>query len=116
MSSQELVNVDEFEAVAKIKLPKMVFDYFASGSEDEYTLRENRKAFSRIRLRPRILVDVSSVDTSTTVLGFRISMPIMVSPTAHHKLAHPEGGGLNFFSCMNPWVVLVIVSQIISVW
>jgi len=48
------------------------------------------------RLRPRILVDVSSVDTSTTVLGFRISMPIMVSPTAHHKLAHPEGG-LNYF-------------------
>jgi hypothetical protein len=43
-------------------------------------------------LRPRILVDVSSVDTSTTVLGSRISMPIMVSPTAHHKLAHPEGG------------------------
>ncbi len=67
------------------------------------------------RLQPRILVDVSSVDTSTTVLGFRISMPIMVSPTAHHKLAHPEGG-LNFFSCMNPWVVLVIVSQIISFW
>ncbi len=67
------------------------------------------------RLRPRILVDVSSVDTITTVLGFRISMPIMVSPTAHHKLAHPEGG-LNFFSCMNPWVVLVIASQMISVW
>jgi len=41
--------VDEFEAVAKIKLPKMVFDYFASGLDDEYTLRENRKAFSRIR-------------------------------------------------------------------
>ncbi|CAK9202593.1 unnamed protein product [Sphagnum troendelagicum] len=91
MSSQELVNLDEFEALAKTKLPKMAFDYFASGSEDEYSLRENRNAFSRIRLRPRILVDVSSVDTSTTVLGFRISMPIMVAPTALHKFAHPEG-------------------------
>jgi hypothetical protein len=92
MSSQELVNLDEFEALAKTKLPKMAFDYFASGSEDENSLRENRNAFSRIRLRPRILVDVSSVDTSTTVLGFRISMPIMVAPTALHKFAHPEGG------------------------
>lgn len=43
------------------------------------------------RLRPRILVDVSSVNTSTTVLGFRIAMPIMVAPAALHKLAHPEG-------------------------
>jgi hypothetical protein len=49
MSSQELVNLDEFEALAKTKLPKMAFDYFASGSEDEYSLRENRNAFSRIR-------------------------------------------------------------------
>ncbi len=48
------------------------------------------------RLRPRILVDVSSVDTSTRVLGFSISMPIMVAPTAMHKLAHPEGS-LNEF-------------------
>jgi len=48
------------------------------------------------RFRPRILVDVSNVDTSTTVLGFRISMPIMVAPTAMHKLADPEGG-LNEF-------------------
>jgi hypothetical protein len=47
--------------------------------------------FLWIRVRPRILVDVSSVDTSTTVLGFRISMPIMVAPTALHKFAHPEG-------------------------
>jgi (S)-2-hydroxy-acid oxidase len=49
MSSQELVNLDEFEALAKTKLPKMAFDYFASGSEDENSLRENRNAFSRIR-------------------------------------------------------------------
>ncbi len=49
MSSQELVNLDEFEALAKAKLPKMAFDYFASGSEDEHSLRENRNAFSRIR-------------------------------------------------------------------
>ncbi|CAK9220921.1 unnamed protein product [Sphagnum troendelagicum] len=89
--SKDVVKVDEFEALAKKKMPKMAFDYYASGAEDEYTLQQNRDAFSRIRLRPRILVDVSSVNTSTTVLGFRIAMPIMVAPAALHKLAHPEG-------------------------
>ncbi len=69
------------------------------------------------RFRPRILVDVSNVDTSTTVLGFRISMPIMVAPTAMHKLADPEGG-LNEFLVV--WILglsqWLYVSQMISVW
>uniref|UniRef100_A0A0D6QYN6 (S)-2-hydroxy-acid oxidase n=1 Tax=Araucaria cunninghamii TaxID=56994 RepID=A0A0D6QYN6_ARACU len=87
----EIVNVSEYEAVAKEKLPKMVFDYYASGAEDQWTLQENRKAFQRIRFRPRILVDVSKIDTSSSVLGFRISMPIMIAPTAMQKMAHPDG-------------------------
>uniref|UniRef100_A0A0C9S440 (S)-2-hydroxy-acid oxidase n=1 Tax=Wollemia nobilis TaxID=56998 RepID=A0A0C9S440_9CONI len=87
----EIVNVSEYEAVAKEKLPKMVFDYFASGAEDQWTLQENRKAFQRIRFRPRILVDVSKIDTSSSVLGFKISMPIMIAPTAMQKMAHPDG-------------------------
>ncbi|KAH9287738.1 hypothetical protein KI387_031855 [Taxus chinensis] len=87
----EIVNVSEYEAVAKQKLPKMVFDYYASGAEDQWTLKENRNAFERIRFRPRVLVDVSKIDTSTTVLGFKISMPIMIAPTAMQKMAHPDG-------------------------
>ena len=55
------------------------------------TLRENREAFSRIRLMPKILVDVSKIDTSTTVLGERIASPICIAPTAMQKMAHPEG-------------------------
>ncbi|KAJ7517916.1 hypothetical protein O6H91_21G045800 [Diphasiastrum complanatum] len=89
--AMEVVNVSEYEALAKQKLPKMVFDYYASGAEDQWTLKENRNAFERIRFRPRILVDVSNVDLSTTVLGFKISMPIMIAPTAMQKMAHPEG-------------------------
>lgn len=85
------MNVDEYEVLAKRRMPKMVFDYFANGSEDQVSLRENRTAFSRIRLRPRILVDVSNIDLATSVLGFQIDMPIMVAPTALHKLAHPDG-------------------------
>lgn len=87
----EIVNVSEYEAVAKQKLPKMVFDYYASGAEDQWTLKENRNAFERIRFRPRILIDVTNVDMTTTVLGFKISMPIMIAPTAMQRMAHPEG-------------------------
>jgi (S)-2-hydroxy-acid oxidase len=88
---EEITNVMEFEAVARKKLPKMVFDYYASGAEDQYTLKLNRTAFEEYRLKPRILVDVSKQDLSTTVLGHKLTMPIMVAPTAMQKMAHPEG-------------------------
>ncbi|KAF9588991.1 hypothetical protein IFM89_017670 [Coptis chinensis] len=87
----EITNVEEYEPLAKQRLPKMVFDYYASGAEDQWTLKENRNAFSRILFRPRILIDVSHIDLSTTVLGYKISMPIMISPTAMQKMAHPDG-------------------------
>ncbi|KAJ8567906.1 hypothetical protein K7X08_020628 [Anisodus acutangulus] len=88
---EEITNVMEYEEIAKKKLPKMVYDYYASGAEDQWTLAENRNAFSRILFRPRILIDVSKIDMTTTVLGFKISMPIMIAPTAMQKMAHPEG-------------------------
>ncbi|KAE8706512.1 Peroxisomal (S)-2-hydroxy-acid oxidase GLO1 [Hibiscus syriacus] len=86
----EITNVSEYDATAKEKLPKMVYDYYASGAEDQWTLQENRNAFSRILFRPRILIDVSKIDLTTTVLGFKISIPIMIAPTARQKMAHPE--------------------------
>ncbi|KAK1552699.1 hypothetical protein Q3G72_022014 [Acer saccharum] len=91
IGKMEITNVTEYEAIAKDKLPKMIFDYYASGAEDQWTLKENRNAFSRILFRPRILIDVSKIDMTTTVLGFKISMPIMIAPTAMQKMAHPEG-------------------------
>lgn len=89
--ADEVVNVNEFSVLARHVLPKMIYDFYAGGAEDEWTLRENVAAFQRIRLRPRVLIDVSHVDLSTTILGFKISAPIMIAPTAMHKLAHPEG-------------------------
>ncbi|XP_009791622.2 glycolate oxidase-like isoform X1 [Nicotiana sylvestris] len=88
---ESITNVMEYETIAKEKLPKMIYDYYASGAEDQWTLQENRNAFSRILFRPRILVDVRSIDTTTSVLGFKVSMPIMVAPTAMQKMAHSEG-------------------------
>uniref|UniRef100_A0A453M020 FMN hydroxy acid dehydrogenase domain-containing protein n=1 Tax=Aegilops tauschii subsp. strangulata TaxID=200361 RepID=A0A453M020_AEGTS len=89
--AETVTNVSEYQAIAKQKLPKMAYDYYASGAEDEWTLKENREAFSRILFRPRILIDVSTIDMTTSVLGMKISMPIMISPTAFQKMAHPEG-------------------------
>ncbi|XP_076881190.1 peroxisomal (S)-2-hydroxyacid oxidase GLO4-like [Bidens hawaiensis] len=87
----EPVNVKENQELAKQALPKMYYDFFAGGAEDEHTLRQNVEAFKRITLRPRILVDVSKIDMSTTILGYKTSAPIMIAPTSMHKLAHPGG-------------------------
>ncbi|KAM3267842.1 peroxisomal (S)-2-hydroxyacid oxidase GLO4 [Capsicum chacoense] len=87
----EPVNVNEFQELARQALPKMYYDYYTGGAEDQHTLKENVEALCRIIIRPRILVDVSGIDMSTTILGHKTSAPIMVAPTAMHKLAHPEG-------------------------
>jgi 4-hydroxymandelate oxidase len=85
------LNLFELEAVARDQVEPSAWDYYASGANDEVTLRENRAAFDRIRIFYRVLVDVSERDASTTVLGERVSMPILLAPTAFHKLAHPDG-------------------------
>ncbi|MGD9261432.1 MAG: alpha-hydroxy acid oxidase, partial [Desulfobacterales bacterium] len=72
-------------------LPKMIYDYYAGGAHDEITLRENRAAYDRIKLRYRVLRDISSRDLSTTILGQESAMPIIISPTAFHCMAHPDG-------------------------
>ncbi|GMQ08071.1 hypothetical protein CsSME_00051976 [Camellia sinensis var. sinensis] len=69
----------------------MYLDYYNGGAEDQHTLRENMEAFRRIIFRPRVLIDVSRIDMSTTILGYPTSAPIMIAPTGLHKLAHPEG-------------------------
>lgn len=67
------------------------WDYFAGGSDDEATIQANAAAFGRIRLRPRMLVDVSHCDLATSVLGTPVGMPILVAPSAFHRMAHEEG-------------------------
>jgi 4-hydroxymandelate oxidase len=69
----------------------MVYEYIAGGAGDEITLRANREAFDRIRLRPRVLVDVSRLDTSITLFGREHSAPVLLAPCAYMKLIHPDG-------------------------
>jgi isopentenyl diphosphate isomerase/L-lactate dehydrogenase-like FMN-dependent dehydrogenase len=85
------VCVADFERLAEEGVPPEVWCYFAGGAEDEVTLRANRAAFSRWRLRPRMLVDVADVTTEVELLGHTLSMPILVAPTALHGLLTPDG-------------------------
>ena len=86
----EPINISDYEALARARMEPANWDFFAGGSDDEITLRANRTAFERIRLRPRVLVDVNVCDVRTTVLSTPVSMPILIAPTAYHGLAHPE--------------------------
>jgi len=87
----DALNLFELEQVAKEKLPQTAYDYYRSGAWDEITLRENRDAFERILVHYRVCVDVSRRDLSVTLFGQKISMPILIAPTAFHRLATPDG-------------------------
>src|SRR5688572_26938050 len=67
------------------------FDYYAGGAEDESALRRNRSAYEKYEILYRVLVDVSKRTQSTTVLGEPVKTPILIAPTAFHRLAHPDG-------------------------
>ena len=87
----DALNLHELEAQAHERLPQTASGYYASGAWDEVTLRDNAAAFERIKVHYRVLVDVSRRDLSTDVLGQRVAMPVLLAPTAFHKLAHPDG-------------------------
>jgi isopentenyl diphosphate isomerase/L-lactate dehydrogenase-like FMN-dependent dehydrogenase len=87
----EPVCVADYEALAESRLEPGAFGYFAGGAGDELALAENVAAWARLRLRPRVLVDVAEVSTETTVLGTPVSMPLLVAPTAVQRLAHADG-------------------------
>ena len=86
-----IASVQDLIPLAKAKLPRAVFEYIASGSEDEVTLEDNVAAFRRIRVLPPVLHGVSKVDLSTCVLGQKIEMPILLAPVAALRLYHPDG-------------------------
>lgn len=86
-----LINLQEYEVRARARLEPSAFDYYVSGAHDELTLRENRAAYERLRLAYRVLVDVSRCEPATAVLGSPVALPVLVAPTAFHRLACPEG-------------------------
>jgi 4-hydroxymandelate oxidase len=85
------LNLSELEARAAESLPLAVYDYVAGGADDELTLADNAAAWSRYRIRPHVLRDVSTVDLSTTLLGTQVGSPVHIAPVAYHRLLHDEG-------------------------
>jgi 4-hydroxymandelate oxidase len=100
----------ELEQLARERLSSMAYDYYASGARDEHTLRENVAAWSRLPLHYRVLRDVNARDPSTTVLGARVSMPVLVAPTAFHKLACPEGEAATARAAARARTVMILSS------
>ena len=87
----EVVSLDDYEALARERVEESVWAYLSGGAADECTLRENRAAFERLKLSPRILRDLSGANTRLELFGRSYAHPIFIAPTAFHQLFHPEG-------------------------
>lgn len=87
----QLLSLDDVEAAARRLLPPATWNYVAGGAADEHTVRWNQERYASLRLRPRILRDLSSLDCSTTLLGRALPMPVLLAPTAGHRFVHPRG-------------------------
>jgi 4-hydroxymandelate oxidase len=85
------LTLDDYEPVARAALPDDVYNFVAGAAGDEWTHRENRRAFDRWILRPRVLRGVGSADPSVRVLDTTLSMPVLVAPWAYQRAAHPDG-------------------------
>jgi 4-hydroxymandelate oxidase len=85
------VNLEEVEALARAALDTATYAYFAGGAADELTIADNRAAYARLRIVPRVLRGLSAKTTATTVLGSPVRFPALVAPLAYQKTAHPDG-------------------------
>lgn len=86
-----IVNLFDVEQKAQERMTRLAYEYVASGVADELTLRWNRQALDAIKLNPSMLRDVSRLDTSISLFGQQLDYPILIAPTAYHKIMHPEG-------------------------
>ena len=85
------VTVDDFRRIARRRLPRGVFDYIDGGAEDERTMVANAGSFANLEFLPNVLRDVSRIDTSTTLLGKHIPLPLVLAPTGYSRIAHSQG-------------------------
>jgi len=87
----ELINLFDFKKKAEGVMSKMAYEYVASGAADENTLKWNREALDKIKIQTHVLNDVSKIDTKVSILGQELAYPILIAPSAFHKIMHPEG-------------------------
>lgn len=87
----DAATIADLRRLAKKRTPRAPFDYTDGAAESEVSLRRSRQAFQRVEFAPRVLRDVSAVDTSSTILGERVSMPLALSPTGFTRMMHAAG-------------------------
>jgi L-lactate dehydrogenase (cytochrome) len=88
---RHVVSIDDLRLAAKRRLPRAAFDYIDGGADGEVTLRENRRAFEAITFRPRSAVATKECDLGTTVLGTRLSLPVLCAPVGSSRMFYPRG-------------------------
>ena len=85
---ERAANIADLRLIAKSRLPHGIFDYIDGAAEDEITMRRNAEAFQQYEFVPRILRNVSNIDTSTTFLGRTLESPLLFSPTGFTRIVH----------------------------
>lgn len=91
MDTSHLLNLREYEPLAREKLSRMIFDYYANGANDDLTLRENEAAYQRIFLRPRMMAGNAARSMNVSIFGQPMNAPILIAPMAYMMMAHPDG-------------------------
>jgi isopentenyl diphosphate isomerase/L-lactate dehydrogenase-like FMN-dependent dehydrogenase len=91
VASPRVICIDDFRPIARQRLPRSVFDYLDGGAEGEVTLRENCRIFNDVTFRPRHAVALADCSLCTAVLGFHLSLPILLAPVGYSRLMHPGG-------------------------
>jgi (S)-mandelate dehydrogenase len=89
MHLEKAVNIEDLRQLARRRLPRAIFDFFDGGAEDEVTLRGNRAAFERVRLLPKVLVNVAQVDTKVSLFGTEAALPLAIGPTGGIAAGRP---------------------------
>ena len=102
------LNLTEIKAIAQTKIQPAFWDYYRSGAGDEVTLKNNCEAFHHYQLLPKMLVDVSQRNLSTTIFGQKVSMPILIAPTAFQCLAHRDGEIATAKSAVSAQTIMVL--------
>jgi len=91
LALERIASLADFAALARDCVSPMAYDHVTGGVGNEVTVRANLEAWDRIPVRPRILVDVSEIDTRIRLFGQELEHPVLLAPTAYHALYHPEG-------------------------
>jgi isopentenyl diphosphate isomerase/L-lactate dehydrogenase-like FMN-dependent dehydrogenase len=91
LASSQVLNIDDLRRLARRRVPKAVFNYIDGGSDNEFTLRDNLRAFRDVSFRPRNAVAVPACDLRTSLLGFDLSMPVLLAPVGYCRVMHPAG-------------------------